>query len=259
MWNYRNHHLDAIQALAAVVSALAFVPTLLMFLWNQNDEKKQRKDRRYEQVDQRYKEFLLLGIQYPHLRGCYELAGVKRKDAREDREFVLFVNKKNQKNFVTCVYRDRCPKQVTKFFLVLFCSQKRTFGLFHNHKLIKDLKFITPSRVFQYSTPRPVDALTADALVQRDTIYDIFTSMIEGAFLALEDNHESYREFQWKGWLDYICDYCGREDYQEWWMRVVGNGDWQKAMKKGASQYDERSEKLIQGELRNRVPTLSAQ
>ena len=97
-------------------------------------------------------------------RGCYELAGVKRKDAREDRELVLFVNKKNQKNFVTCVYRDRCPcnppagtaggwqghepcpKQVTKFFLVLFCSQKRTFGLFHNHKLIKDLKFITPSR-----------------------------------------------------------------------------------------------------------------
>ena len=124
----------------------------------------------FSQKNQIDKVFLLLCVHKKKtllslFRGCYELAGVKRKDAREDREFVLFVNKKNQKNFVTCVYRDRCPcnppagtaggwqghepcpKQVTKFFLVLFCSQKRTFGLFHNHKLIKDLKFITPSSV----------------------------------------------------------------------------------------------------------------
>lgn len=171
---------ESIQAVAALFSAFALIPAAIIFLINQGDERTQRKDRRYKELDELYKEFLKLGMAYPRLR------------------------------------------------------------------------------VTQYTPPASIASLSADELLQRDTLFEMLTSMLERAFLSYEFRKESYRREQWSGWAAYAADYCSREDYLEWWLRVVGQNDWDRAFSPGASQYDRRFERFVTELLRSGLALQSA-
>ena len=103
--------------------------------------------------------------------------------------------------------------------------------------------------------PVPVNELTADQLYQRDTLFDLLSSIFEGAYLAYANRLRSYRKRQWGGWEAYIEMYVARADYREWWQRVVFDGDRKYLFDPAesdanVSQYDRRFERYILGRLR---------
>ena len=99
--------------------------------------------------------------------------------------------------------------------------------------------------VAQSCNPVPSTSLTAQKLSQRDTLFEILTSIMERAFIVFQTEKRSFRTEQWEGWLAYIRDYCRREDYQEWWLRIMGGGSWTTALTEGATQYDRAFEVFL--------------
>lgn len=99
--------------------------------------------------------------------------------------------------------------------------------------------------VTQFNRPTIDDQLSPDELLQRDILFEIFSSILERAFIVFDEEGRSFKADQWQGWLDYIREYCGRKDYIDWWRRIVGSGDWAASLVPGASQYDRRFEAFL--------------
>lgn len=67
--------------------------------------------------------------------------------------------------------------------------------------------------------------LTEAERYQRDTLFDLLTSIFESAYLAYANRTSSHRRRQWGGWDRYIDMYVHRSDYRDWWWRVIFSGD----------------------------------
>lgn len=64
---------DLIQALAALVSIVALLPSAIIFFINQRDQIIERKEAKYLELDSQYRDFLLVSMQHPELNldlGC---------------------------------------------------------------------------------------------------------------------------------------------------------------------------------------------
>jgi hypothetical protein len=67
--------------------------------------------------------------------------------------------------------------------------------------------------------------LSAAQRAQRDTAFDYLTALFETAFLTYRARLRSARASQWRGWEEYIAHYAARDDYLEWWDRVILGSD----------------------------------
>jgi hypothetical protein len=73
--------------------------------------------------------------------------------------------------------------------------------------------------------PVPDEHLSQDERYQRDTLFDLLTSIFESAYLAYANRISSHRRRQWGAWDDYMDIFVGRADYRDWWWRIVFGGD----------------------------------
>jgi hypothetical protein len=91
-------------------------------------------------------------------------------------------------------------------------------------------------------------------LYQRDVLFDVLTGMLEFAFLKYSKAWSSYRKQQWHvGWESYIDEWLDRDDYAEWWHRVILLGNASAVTKRGFSQYDLRFENHIRERVKHAV------
>ena len=100
-------------------------------------------------------------------------------------------------------------------------------------------------RAMYTDDPIPATKLSDEKKIIRDTIFDAFTAMIERAYLAYRDPFSSFRESQWRGWEAHIDSYLDREDYMDWWLRVMGEGSWENAVAWEYTTYDVAFESYI--------------
>lgn len=103
--------------------------------------------------------------------------------------------------------------------------------------------------------PVPTSELTTEELYQRDTLFDLLSSIFERAYLAYANRLRSYRKRQWGGWEAYIEMYLGRADYREWWQRIALNNERKYLFDPAerdanVSQYDLRFERYMFARLR---------
>ena len=132
------------------------------------------------------------------------------------------------------------------------------------HRYITDKYHYFLEKVIDYpkfrlgsDEPPPPHRLTGDELYQRDILFDLMTSIFEGAFLAYANRIRSYRQRQWKGWDAYLDEFVSRADYREWWLRVIFHGDASFLSQRddvlndlNISQYDRRFEAYMLRKLR---------
>lgn len=122
-------------------------------------------------------------------------------------------------------------------------NHKYLHGLY-NEFLLLDLQY-PELGVGYYDTP-PRGKLSALQRAQKDTAFDFLTSMFETAFLTFRARLRTSRSSQWRGWELYFSYYVSRDDYIDWWTRVIQEGDANWASDRGRagswSQYDSRFE-----------------
>jgi hypothetical protein len=63
--------------------------------------------------------------------------------------------------------------------------------------------------------------LTDQEQMQLWMLYEVFTSIIEGAFLLYRDEPSKERRDQWKAWERYIALYCIKPSYRQW-LETIG-------------------------------------
>jgi len=115
-----------------------------------------------------------------------------------------------------------------------------------------NLCLLYPELRLGYGMPVAVGRLTKARLYQRDILFELLTSIFESAYLTYSNRINSSRSQQWGGWEDYIAHFTMRSDYQEWWIRVVQDGDFE-LTKEGTSQYDLRFERYMFSKFRGRL------
>lgn len=102
--------------------------------------------------------------------------------------------------------------------------------------------------------PRDKRELSAEELIQRDTLLEMLTSLFEFAYTTYRSSRNAYKAEQWGGWDAFISEYCARSDYQEWFERVVFGSDSGKYFGAKLTQYDSRFETYIYRRLKQHWP-----
>lgn len=133
--------------------------------------------------------------------------------------------------------------QLLRMALMRQENHKYLHGLY-NEFLMLDIQY-PELGVGYYDTP-PKRKLSAAQRAQKDTAFDFLTSMFETAFLTYRARLRTSRSSQWKGWELYFSYYAARDDYLDWWTRVIEEADANWASDRGRagswSQYDSRFE-----------------
>lgn len=86
-----------------------------------------------------------------------------------------------------------------------------------------DIFDISDSEIAQEAQKHRIPLKT---LKQELILFSILIKTCERAFLMFHENKDSdYYHQQWKGWEDYIKDYCNRENFQRAWCIIGGQFD----------------------------------
>ncbi len=68
------------------------------------------------------------------------------------------------------------------------------------------------------------EALPAADRVTQDLLFDLLCSVFERAFLVYQRARHSQRRQQWEGWLAWIDEYAGRQNFRAWWSAYSETG-----------------------------------
>lgn len=138
--------------------------------------------------------------------------------------------------------------QILRISLMKQENHKYLHGLY-NEFLMLELQY--PELGIGYRDTPLKGRLSASQRAQRDTAFDFLTALFETAFLTYRARLRTSRTSQWRGWEQYIAHYAAREDYLEWWVRVIFGGDaslpMDQAVAANLSQYDARFEAYMSG------------
>lgn len=55
---------------------------------------------------------------------------------------------------------------------------------------------------------------------QEQILFTILISILERAFLMYKDQSSEIKKRQWTGWVDYMRDYCSRENFRREWKKL---------------------------------------
>jgi hypothetical protein len=115
-----------------------------------------------------------------------------------------------------------------------------------------------PELSLESGRPVPFSALGPVDLARRDLMFDKLTSIFEEAYLIYHLNpSHSHRDDQWDGWERYIRRYFDREDYLEWWLRIVLEGDRRNQEVANITEYDSRFEGFMKNLAKPRLDGLA--
>ena len=133
--------------------------------------------------------------------------------------------------------------QVVRISLMRQENHKYLHSLY-NEFLMLDIQY--PELGIGYYDAPPKKKLSPAQRAQKDTAFDFLTAMFETAFLTYRARLRTARSSQWRGWELYFSYYVSRDDYLDWWTRVIQEGDanWasDRARAGSWSQYDSRFE-----------------
>jgi hypothetical protein len=84
---------------------------------------------------------------------------------------------------------------------------------------IHELILAHPKLDVSWYRDEPNVPLTRDEQHQQDVMYELITRLFERAYLTFGYASWGHRRRQWRGWVDYIEDYCRKQSYRQWWQK----------------------------------------
>jgi hypothetical protein len=85
---------------------------------------------------------------------------------------------------------------------------------FENHEL----------QVFNYDYYNDLNLKLSDSQkIKKYILFEILVSLLESAFFQYRSHANNFKKTQWTGWVQYMEDWCSREDFQIAWKEHLSS------------------------------------
>ena len=87
------------------------------------------------------------------------------------------------------------------------------------------LSFENPElQVFNYDYYPEIDLNLDEAKkIKKYILFEILVSLFETAFFQYRSHDNTFKKLQWTGWVQYMTDWCRREDFQIAWQEHLSS------------------------------------